>query len=431
MKLSANKVAHLSKSGTVGRHLDGDGLSLWVRGGERQAMWLLRFRTGGRQRNMSLGTYPSVSLAEARRLAALARDKIRTGADPLAAREAERDARAKAAASARARTFEAVAEDYIARHEPSWKNAKHRWQWRATLATHAYPRIGAKDVAEIKRGDILAILEPIWTKIPETADRLRGRLETVLDVAIDREWRAPDNPATRKALRHALPERKRQGVAHHAALPYGRAAEFMDTLRTHSATAARALEFVILTAARTSEVLHARWREIDLDAAVWTLPAARMKSGLVHRVPLSNAALAVLRTMAGGEGMPLLDEPGAMDALVFPGQRDGAPLSNMAMLVLLRRMQAKGGSRWVDGEHRPITPHGFRSTFRDWAADRTEFPREVVERALAHAVGSEVELAYQRSDLLARRQPLMEAWASYLATTEDEAAVVPFRRRAG
>ena len=286
---------------------------------------------------------------------------------------------------------------YITRHEATWKSAIHRKQWRSTLATYAYPSIGDTDVAKIDRAAVLGVLEPIWTRAPETASRLRGRIETILDFAAAKGWRDPVNPARWRDLRHDLPAPKKvKPVTNQPALPWQQLPAFMVDLRLREATAARALEFAILTAARTSEVLGAAWREIDLVEQTWTVPARRMKAARPHRVALSPAAVAILEQMK-----PLATKP---DNYVFPGQRGNSPLSGMALLMLLRRMQgivSDDGDppRWADREGRAITAHGFRSTFRDWAGDKTSFAREVVEAALAHVVKDKVEAAYARSDL--------------------------------
>ena len=288
-------------------------------------------------------------------------------------------------------------------------------QWKSTLTTYAYPSMGAQDVAAIDRVAVLDVLEPIWTRAPETASWLRGRIETVLDYAAAKGWRTEANPARWRDLRHDLPAPKKvKPVANQPALPWQQMPAFMADLRKREATAARALEFVILTAARTTEVLGAVWREVDLAEATWTIPARRMKAARPHRVALSPTAVAVL-----GHMKPLATKP---DSFLFPGQRAGSRLSGMALLMLLRRMQKADDEspddepprpRWADAEGRAITPHGFRATFRTWAGDRTSFAREIVEAALAHTVKDKVEAAYARTDLLDRRRALMAAWADY------------------
>ncbi|MGE3249056.1 MAG: tyrosine-type recombinase/integrase [Hyphomonadaceae bacterium] len=290
-------------------------------------------------------------------------------------------------------TFRRCAEIYIDAHAPAWRNAKHRWQWRNTLEKHAYPVFGDLDVAAIDDGLIMQVLDPIWQTKNETASRLRGRLEAVLDWARVRGFRSGDNPARwRGHLQKALPApRKSLRVRHHPAMPYAQIAEFMTALRANGSASAQALEFTILTAARTGEAIGADWSEIDLDQCVWTVPAERMKAGREHRVPLSNRAIEILRARAAVQsGGP-----------VFANRR-GEPLSNMALLMLLRRLTG-----------RDFTVHGFRSSFRDWAAEQTDFPREVAEAALAHTLEDKVEAAYRRSDLFEKRAALMAAWTDF------------------
>lgn len=307
-------------------------------------------------------------------------------------------------------TFDACAAAYIGAHETGWRNAKHRDQWRNTLSTYANPVFGSRPVQAIDVGLVMKALEPIWQTKPETASRLRGRIEAVLDWATVRGYRQGDNPARwRGHLDKLLPARNKiRSVEHHAALPYDETAEFLAMLRSQEGIGARALEFLILTAARTGEVIGAQRDEIDLDEKVWIVPAARMKAGREHRVPLSPAAVAVLERM----------KESCEGDFVFPGGRRNKPLSNMALLAVLRRM-GRGD----------LTAHGFRSTFRDWAAERTNFPREVAEAALAHTVGDKVEAAYRRGDLFDKRRQLMEAWARFSAIGKAP-EVVPLTARA-
>jgi integrase len=295
-----------------------------------------------------------------------------------------------------------MAEEFISRNETGWRNAKHRQQWRNTLATYVYPALGELPVAAIDVGLVVQVLDPIWSKKPETASRVRGRIEAVLDAATVRGFRQGPNPAQWKGnLAHILPARARvRKVAHHAALPFDEMPPFLADLRGRSGMAARALEFAIFTAARTDEVLDAPWNEINLDAKVWTIPAERMKGGREHRVPLSTTALAVLEQVRP-LAMKRDSQPDA-SAPVFPGLRRALPMSNMTMLMLLRRMKRSD-----------LTVHGFRSTFSDWAAERTAYPREVVEMALAHVVENKVEAAYRRGDLFEKRRKLMEDWATF------------------
>ena len=399
----------------AGRYGDGGGLYLLVRSAEAR-FWLFRYRRDGKMREMGLGpaSGPSaVSLAVARVKARALHDVVAEGRDPLADRDADAIA-AKAAAQqalARAKTFGDVTTHYLEAHEAGWRNEKHRWQWRQTLEAHAFPHMGDLPVAEVTTAHVMAALEPIWRSKRETAGRLRGRIESVLDYARAREWRTGENPARwRGHIANMLPALgKAQRVQHLAALPWAEIGAFMAALRDESGMGARALEFTILTAARSGEVLGARWSEIDLSAAVWTVPASRMKAGREHRVPLCDPALAVLRVL-----LPLRDtERGDW---VFPGPKGGKPLSNMSMLMLLRRMGRCD-----------LTAHGFRSTFRDWVAERTAYPREVAEAALAHTLGDTVEAAYRRGDLMEKRARLMAEWATYCARVAAAADVIPIR----
>jgi integrase len=387
-KLSAVAVAKAKKPG---RYADGNGLYLQV-GPTGTKSWLFRYMINGRAREMGLGPVSLIPLAEARVAALETRRKVHEGIDPLAEREEQqRQARIE---QARAMTFSQCADAYIQAHRSSWRNDKHAAQWESTLKSYAAPIIGDLPVDAVDLRLVLAILEPIWRDKPETASRLRGRLETVLDWAAVRGLRQGDNPARwRGHLDKLLPARaKVKRVEHHAALPYAEIGAFMAKLRTREGIGSLALEFTILTAARTSEVLNATWGEIDRDAAAWTVPGARMKAGREHRVPLSPRALAILTELGGGGDMEF----------VFPGNRAGKPLSNMVFLQLLKRMG-----------YADLTAHGFRSTFRDWAAEQTAFPREVAEAALAHVVADKVEAAYRRGDLFEKRRQLMEAWASW------------------
>lgn len=400
-KLTAVKVRALTAPGRYG---DGKGLWLQVRDGERRS-WLFRFKLHGHERAMGLGAVEDVSLAEARERADACRKLLRDGIDPIEHRKADRAAKA---AAARGISFREVAERYIAAHEAGWRNAKHADQWRNTLATYAFPVFGDQPVPAIDTGAVMRVLEPIWSEKTETASRLRGRIESVLDYATARSWRSGENPARwRGHLDNLLPARaKVQRVEHHPALPWREMGAFMAGLRRQEGIAARALEFAILTAGRTAEVIGARWSEIDGDE--WTVPGERMKAGREHRVPLSTAALAVLAQMK--------PEGSAPSAYVFPGGRAGKPLSSMALLMLLRRMGRSD-----------LTAHGFRSTFREWAAEATGYPREVAELALAHVNKDKVEAAYQRGDLFEKRRRLMEDWAAFCANPAVPAEVVALR----
>jgi integrase len=362
--------------------------------------WVFRFQIDGKRRDMGLGPFPDISLAEARGKATEHRKLRHEGIDPLDAKAAQRQA--QRVSDAKGRTFRECAVEFIEKNRAGWRNAKHAAQWTATLATYAYPTLGELPVAAIDAGLVVQVLDPIWAEKPETAGRVRGRIEAVLDAATVRGLRQGPNPAQWKGnLAHILPARgKVRKIEHHAALPIDDMPEFLTALRGRDGMAARALEFAIFTAARTGEVLGARWGEIDLDAKVWILPGDRMKAGREHRVPLSDAALEVL-----DKAQPLaLTSDGDPDpvAPVFPGLRRALPLSNMALLMALRRM-GRGD----------LTAHGFRSTFSDWAAERTAYPRETVEMALAHTVENKVERAYRRGDLFDKRRQLMDAWARF------------------
>lgn len=393
-KLPARRVATIKKPG---RHSDGGGLYLQVRPHLNGSVgvtksWLFRFMIDGRAREMGLGSLDNVSLAEARQLAADYRKQVRDGIDPINKRIAERTV-AKAANVDR-KSFEWCAGKYISAHSDSWKNAKHRQQWSNTLETYVYPVFGDKDVRLIETSDVLEALEPIWSNKTETATRVRQRIEAVLDWAAVREYRAGDNPARwRGHLDKILAKpSKLHKPRHHNALPYEQISTFMADLREEDAVSARALEFLILTASRTGEVIGATWAEIDQAKKIWVIPAERMKAEREHRVPLTAPAMAIVKSLPQIDGNPF----------IFPGLRRRRPLSNMAMLTLLGRMGY---------EH--VTAHGFRSTFRDWAAEQTNFPREVAERALAHRLKDKTEEAYQRGDLFRKRRHLMEAWAKY------------------
>jgi integrase len=384
-----------------GRHGDGNKLYLLVRSAEG-AWWVFRYMRGGKMREIGLGRARgsnAVTLAQAREKAAPLYRMVEAGLDPLAEREAEAQARQAEAqvAARRAITFREVAEEYIAANAPGWGNPKHRAQWSSTLATYAYPHLGNVPIGNVTTDHVMAVLQPIWQAKAETANRLRGRIEAVLTAATVRGLRAGENPARwRGHLSEVLPARAKVApVEHHAALPFAELPVFFLRLQAADGLGARALELAILTAARTNEVLGATWTEIDAAASLWTIPAARMKARREHRVPLSGPATALLRRLATKrEGEHL-----------FAGQREGKPLSNMALLMALRRM-----------DRGDLTAHGFRSTFRDWAAETTAFPSEVVEMALAHAVGDKVEAAYRRGDLFEKRRELMEAWGTYCTT---------------
>jgi integrase len=403
-KLSALRV----KAAPRGMHADGGGLYLHVNAAEARS-WIFRYMLAGRAREMGLGPAHTIPLAEARKRATECRRLRLDGIDPIEARRAQRSAAQLDAA--RSITFRACAGAFIDSHKAGWRSDKHAAQWAATLATYVYPAFGALPVQAVDVGLVLQALEPIWTVKPETAGRVRGRIESVLDWATARGYRQGENPARwRGHLENLLPSRSKvRRIEHHAALPYSEIAPFIAELRQQEGVAARALEFAILTAARTGEAIGAGWSEINLAERLWSVPAKRMKAGRDHRVPLCDAATAIvedMQTLRQGDH-------------VFPGGKAGRPISNMAMLMLLRRM-GRGD----------LTAHGFRSSFRDWAAERTTFPAEVAEMALAHAVGDKVEAAYRRGDLFDKRRRLMDAWAAYCDTKPATGAVVPIRRAA-
>lgn len=377
-KLTSARVRALTKPGL---HSDGAGLYLAVsETGARS--WRYIYRKGGRRREMGLGSYPGVSLRDAR----TRRDELNAmrarGEDPITVR---------ASGVAGKPTFGKVATDLVTGREGGWKNAKHRQQWRNTLNTYAEP-IWDKPVDEVAVADLITILQPIWLKKHETASRVRGRIEAVLSAAKVQGYRSGENPATwRGNLELLLPRVPKGAQRHHAAMPYQEVPAFVARLGRRDGLAARALELLIHTAARTSEMLEATWSEFDLDDCLWTIPADRMKAGRMHRVPLTAPVVELIKTL------PTQSE------FLFPGMKPNKPLSNMAMMQVLRRMSVEG-----------VTVHGFRSSFRDWAADVAHAPREIAEAALAHQIGSEVERAYRRGDALERRRELMAAWSSFV-----------------
>ena len=377
-RLSSRTVATLK---TPGLHADGAGLYLTVDPSGRKR-WAYIFRWEGRRREMGLGSVADVGLAEARELAAAARKKVRAGEDPIAERKR---------VSPRAKSFGEVADELLAELEPGWKHPAHRQQWKLHLTEYAAP-IRSTPVDQVTTEDVLTVLRPIWNTKAETASRVRARIERVLDAAKARGLRQGENPARwRGHLALLMPERRKLTRGHHAALPYEEVPAFLARLRESRGMGARALEFVLFTLGRESEVLGSTWTEIDLEAALWTVPAARMKAAKEHRVPLCAAALQLLRAME--------QEVGHAE-LIFPG-RGGGSLSNATMDAVFDRLGVRA------------TPHGLRSTFRDWAGDQTSYPREVAEAALAHRTGDAVELAYRRGDALAKRREMMDAWGSY------------------
>lgn len=388
-RLSAQAVSRQAKPGV---YADGGGLYLQVTQAGVKS-WLFRYMRQGKARGMGLGPLHTVSLAEARVKALECRKLLLDGIDPLAEKETKRAS--QMAVDANRMTFMEAATAYIAAHRAGWKNAKHAAQWESTLTTYVEPVVGKTALDSIDTALVMRVLEPIWTTKTETATRVRGRIESVLDWATVRGYRKGDNPARWKGhLDHLLPKRSKvQKVEHHAALPYTDAPAFMTALRKMDGMAALAFEFLILTATRTSETLNARWDEIDMENCLWTIPAERMKAEKEHRVPLSSAAMEILTPL----------QACAESEYVFPGQRGSKPLSNMVFLQLLKRM-----------ERTDITPHGFRSTFRDWVGETTQYPREVAEAALAHIVKNKAEAAYARGDLFNKRARMMQDWANHL-----------------
>ena len=406
----------VSKLKTDGRYAVGgvDGLHLRVVGGSRA--WVLRIAVGSRvdsdgrtsvhRRDVGLGSYPEVSLAEARDRARELRKQVRDGVDPVLKRQAVKVQ--SALETAKAKNFEECADAYIDANRAGWKNEKHAQQWQNTLATYVHPKFGHLPVASIDTGMVLDVLQQsvgsagqtLWLNKTETASRLRGRIESILDWATFRGYRHGNNPARWKGhLEHELPARNKvQKVEHHAALPYAEIAAFMAELRLKEGVSARALEFAILTAARSGEVRGAKWSEIDLNARIWTIPGERMKAGKEHRVPLAHEAITLLKALPR--------EDGVNHVFLAP---KGGQLSDMALTSVLRRMGRSG-----------LTQHGFRSTFRDWAGETTAYPREVCEHALAHRLADGVEAAYQRGDLLAKRAGLMSDWARYCSTVSHD-----------
>jgi integrase len=389
-----------------GYHADGAGLYLQVSASGSKS-WVFRYTLRGKAREMGIGSLQDVSLLEARQKASDARKLARDGVDPIETRDARQ--RAQTLQTARGITFDTCAERYIEAHSPGWRNVKHAAQWESTLETYASPIFGSLSVQEVDTAMVMKVLEPLWTSKTETASRVRGRIESVLDWATVRGHRIGENPARwRGHLDKLLPKRSKVAkVKHHEALPYSDIGPFMRELRKRSGMAPRALEFIILTAARVSEGVNTQWPEIDLQRRLWIVPAERMKSRREHRVPLSDAAVKLLKALKEEK----------QSEYVFPGWRIDKPLTIAAPLTLLDDMK-----------HAELTVHGFRSTFRDWAAEQTSFPRELAEAALAHVLSDKTEAAYQRGDLLERRRLMMQSWAEYCARVSTP-KVVPLRQR--
>jgi integrase len=397
-RLSPRKVA----SAGPGKYEDGGGLRLIVsNAGARK--WVLRFSIAGKRREMGLGSYPDTELAEARSKASEYRKLSKEGLDPIEARRAAPEA---------IPSFTTCAARFIRAHRKGWKNAKHARQWVRTLKTYARPVIGSKPVDAIETKDILEILSSIWTTKTETAKRVQGRIENVLDFAAAHKYRDTMNPARwRGHLDMLLPKPSRvKTVKHHPAMPYTDVSVFMGELSNNGSLSAMALRLLIFTATRTSEVLNSQWSEIDIENAIWTIPASRMKTKREHRIPLSDAVLDDLKALPRIDG----------NLHLFPGARYGKPLSNMALLQLMRGM-----GYGVKGPRGDYVPHGFRSSFRDWSGEVSSFPRDVAEMALAHTIENKVEAAYRRGDLFDKRRLMMNAWTNFLSLQRTDRRVMP------
>jgi integrase len=385
----------------VGMH--GDGRSLWLQVTRNGRSWIFRFRRSARQREMGLGALADVSLSEARGRATICRRLVRGGVDPIERRRAIAGA---PRVQAERVSFKQAAARYFENKKSGWHNDKHVAQFTSTMRDYCDPIIGDTPVQDVGIDLVMRVLEPIWTTKPETASRVRSRIEAVLDWATALNLRHGENPARwRGSLKALLPARSKvKAVVHHAALPYGEMHAFWTALQTRDSVSASALSFTILTAARSGEVLGAKWSEVDLDAKAWTVPAERMKAKRQHRVALSDEAGAVL------ERMKALKVDADADGFIFPGAASGRSLSTMAMAMSLRKM-GRGD----------LTVHGFRSSFRDWAAERTAYPHEMVEMALAHVISNKAEAAYRRGDMFERRRRLMRDWARHCLTAPPEA----------
>ena len=392
MRLNAQKV----ETAKTGRHGDGRGLYLYVKPTGARS-WVLRYQVQGKRHDLGLGAYPDVTLAMAREKATEARRLILGGDDPIVKRR-----------QAQPKTFKDAALELIENKRSGWKNAKHAAQWTSTLEAYVFPSLGAMQVTKIATADVIGVLKPIWSQKPETANRVRQRIEAVFDYASALGIREGDNPARwRGHLDHLLPKpTKVRAVRHHPAMAYSEIAKLMKMLKERAGIASNALAFTILTAARSGETRGMAWVEVDLENSVWIIPAERMKAGKEHRVPLSSEAIDLLG--------PRRDD----HQLVFESQsKKGKPISDMSMTAVLRRMG-----------YEAITVHGFRSTFRDWAGESTSFPREVIEAALAHRIKDKAEAAYARSDLFEKRRTLMEAWSQFSASVQGDQNVVRLSR---
>ncbi len=400
-KLKALVVRQIKESGW---YADGLGLYLQVSPSLSKS-WVYRYEVGGKERRHGLGSYPTFSLEDAREAAKVCRRLRKDGHDPIDYRKNERALRALE--KAKGMTFSDCVDKYITSHKPSWKSAKHAQQWENTLKTYAKPVIGELPVQNIDVGLVLQVLEPIWQEKTETATRVRQRMESVLDWATARGYRSGENPARWKGhLDKLLPKRSKvQKIKHHEAMPYADVSDYYLRIREKETIAARALAFIVLTATRSSEAREASWSEIDMVEGVWVIPPERMKGGRTHRVPLTPECLSILEKV----------KPLNRDGMVFPGMKKGQAISSAAL------------HKYFKGQHPNLTVHGFRSSFRDWCAEMTNYPRELAESALAHALRDKTEAAYQRGDLLERRRKLMEAWAVY-CTQSKNGEVLPINR---
>ena len=402
-KLTPKDVATIDKPGM---YPDGLGLYLQVSKWKTKS-WLFRYSRNYKLRSLGLGACHTITLLEARQRARQARQQLLDGIDPIDSKHEQ--SQQKMIERARVMTFDQCATAYIEAKKPGWKNAKHAEQWTNTISTYASPTIGKLPVADVDTALVMKVLQPIWATKTETATRLRSRIESILGWATVSGYRSGENPARwRDHLDNLLAKRSKvKKVAHHPALPYAEMGGFMVDLRKQKGMAALALEYTILTATRTGEVIGARWGEVDLAGKTWTIPPERMKTEKEHRVPLCNHAIEILKELQplGGE-------------YVFPGLKADKPLSNMAMLALLKRM-----------ERGDLTVHGFRSTFRDWAAEQTAYPHEMAEMALAHAVSNKTEAAYRRGDLFKKRIRMMNDWQKHCDTIASKADVTPINRK--
>ncbi|CAM9289462.1 unnamed protein product [Ectocarpus sp. 12 AP-2014] len=394
-KLTTKGVQKLIRESKPALTNDGDGLYLKI-GKSGGASWIYRFRWDGKLRDMGLGSCSDITLSTARELATGNRKLVKQGINPLEARLEEAKEIQKLAI-----TFTSCAARYIKAHRRSWRNIKHARQWVSTLKTYARPKIGKKSIDEISTQDVLEVLKPIWTNKNETAKRVQSRVENILDYAAAHGYRDPVNPARwRGHLDKLLAKPSRiQKVNHHPAMPYDEVADFMATVNCYNSLSSKALQFLILTATRTSEVLNSEWNELDLNNATWAIPADRMKANREHRVPLSHQAVELL------SNLPRVKD----NTYIFAGMKQGRPLSNMSLLQFMR-----GLGYGPSGKQGNYVPHGFRSSFRDWTGEVTSYPRDVAEMALAHTIENKVEAAYRRGDLFEKRRTMMQEWANYI-----------------